>query len=222
MTKNTCTNVIGKAEQCSSMATASAGREHKRVVLTIENKLKILEMIDKSVSYSIIAEKFGRVKSTVGDIKKSKEKILQFRREMVEMRMTNKPKVMKLGYNEKLDQALYLWFKQKRMQGIPVSEPLLCAKATGLNEMLGGDSSSSASEGWKWRFCRRHGIHKLSIQGEKQSDGKKAIDDFEPKFRSYVRMNEFSLFKSSAVMRQVLIFVFCLMLPWRLALRNQQ
>ena len=153
-TKNTCTNVTGRAKQCSSMATASAGGQHKRVILTIENKLKILEMIDKSVSYGIISEKFGTVKSTVGDIKKSKEKILQFRREMVEMGMTNKPKVMKFGYNEKLDQALYLWFKQKRMQGIPVSEPLLCAKATGLNEMLGGDLSSSASEGWKWCFCR--------------------------------------------------------------------
>ena len=80
-------------DECSRMATAtaSAGRDkkkRKRVVLTIEDKLKIIEMIDKSVSYRYR-------KSTVGDIKKSKENILQFRRETVEMEMTNKPKVTK-------------------------------------------------------------------------------------------------------------------------------
>ena len=45
--------------------------EAKGVVLTITDKVKILELLDKSVSYTIIAEKFGVGKSTVGDIKKS-------------------------------------------------------------------------------------------------------------------------------------------------------
>ena len=49
------------------MATASV--ERKRVVLTIADKVKILELLDKSVSYTIIAEKFGIGKKTVGDIK---------------------------------------------------------------------------------------------------------------------------------------------------------
>lgn len=55
------------------MATASVKR--KRVVLTIADKLKILELLDKSVSYAVIA-KFGIGKSTVGDIKKNREKVL--------------------------------------------------------------------------------------------------------------------------------------------------
>ena len=49
---------------------ASTKKKRKRVVLTIEEKVKVLDMLDKSVSYSIIAEKFGIGKSTVSDLKK--------------------------------------------------------------------------------------------------------------------------------------------------------
>ena len=64
------------------MATASVKR--KRVVSTIADKVKILELLDKSVSYTIIAEKFGIGKSTVGDIKDR----VKFKSEMIDMGMT--------------------------------------------------------------------------------------------------------------------------------------
>ncbi len=82
-------------------------------------------MLDKSVSYTVIAEKFGIGKSTVGDVKKNREKILKFQGEMIDMGMSRKAKVMKLGNNQKLDQAVYIWFRQKRMEGVPVSGPML-------------------------------------------------------------------------------------------------
>lgn len=37
------------------------------------------------------------------------------------------------------------------------------------------------SEGWKWAFCKRHGIRKLSFQGEKLSA---ASDQFVPRFKA--------------------------------------
>jgi uncharacterized protein YerC len=49
------------------MATSA---KRKRVVLTIADKVKIIQMLDDSVSYSVIAKKFGIDKSSVGDIKK--------------------------------------------------------------------------------------------------------------------------------------------------------
>lgn len=49
-----------------------------QIVLTIEDKVKIVEMLDKFVSYPVIAEKFGNGKSTIGDIKKNREKTLKF------------------------------------------------------------------------------------------------------------------------------------------------
>ena len=40
---------------------------------------------------------------------------------------------MKLASDGRLDDALYLWFAQKRSQGIPVSDPIIMVKALELN-----------------------------------------------------------------------------------------
>ena len=114
----------------------SVNGKRKRVVLTLTQKLEVLSLLDKSVSYSIICCKFNIGRSTVGDIKRNKEKILQFRKDTVEMGMRHELKSMKLGANEKLDKTLYVWFTQKRMEDIPISGPMLCEKAKLLYEQL--------------------------------------------------------------------------------------
>ena len=103
--------------------------------------MKVLDTLDKSVSYSIIAEKFGIGKSTVSDLKKNKEKICGFQREMMDMGMKRQARTMRLGDDKQLDQALCLclWFKKKRMEGVPVTGPLLCAKALELSRTLNGE-----------------------------------------------------------------------------------
>ena len=119
------------------MATAKK-QKRKRLVLSIEEKVEVVAMLDKDISYTVIMERFGIGKSTVGDIWKNKEKILAFRREMVEMGMSRKAKTMKQG-DQKLDQAAYLWFKQKRMEGVPIIGPMLCQKAVELSKRLYGE-----------------------------------------------------------------------------------
>ena len=138
--------------------------------------MKIVDMLDKSISYTVIAEKFGIGKSTVGDIKKNREKFLKFKSEMVAMGMKKKAKVMRLTYDKQLDQVVYIWFKQKRMQSVPVTGPLLCTKALEISKTMHGETAFTASEGWKWRFCNRHGIRQLSVQGEKLSSDKEEAD----------------------------------------------
>ena len=71
-------------------------------------------MLDKSISYPVIAEKFGICKSTVGDTKKNWEKILKLQSEIINMGMSRKAKVMKLSVDKKFDQALYLLFRQRK------------------------------------------------------------------------------------------------------------
>ncbi len=73
----------------------------------------MLSLLDKSVLYSIICCKFNIGHSTVGDIKRNKEKILQFKKDTVEMGMRHELKSMKLGANEKLDKALYVCLPPK-------------------------------------------------------------------------------------------------------------
>ena len=105
-------------------------------------------------------------------------------------------KVMKLGDDPELEKAVYIWFRQKRMEKVPISGPLLCEKAVELYKTLHKDAKESdfvASEGWKYRFCKRHGIRQLSLQGEKLSADIDAADEFVASFPKFVKEGGYSL-----------------------------
>ncbi len=91
------------------------------VLDTSKDKIEIVKLLDTSISYKVICERYGIGKSTVGDIKKNRLKIMNFKSKMVDMGMTKKAKVMKIGDDQGLDKAVYLWFQQKRMEGVLVS-----------------------------------------------------------------------------------------------------
>ena len=95
-------------------------------------------------------EKYGIERATVSDIKKRMSSLMDFRRQTKEMGLVRT--VKKLGEDPKLDQAVFLWFKQKRAEGIPTSGHILCEKAAKLSKLLLPDVNFKASSGWKWQF----------------------------------------------------------------------
>lgn len=68
--------------------------KHKRVVLSIDDKLDVLRQINKDVSYTIIMEKFGIGRSAVSDIKKNEVRLIAFKRQATDMGMLKKAKAM--------------------------------------------------------------------------------------------------------------------------------
>lgn len=52
---------------------ATGTRKRKQIVLSIKDKVKIIQLLDKSVSYSVIMEKYGIGNSTVSDINKNRK-----------------------------------------------------------------------------------------------------------------------------------------------------
>ena len=58
----------------------------------------------------------------------------------------------------------------------------LCEKTKQFNEQLHAQEATApsftASSGWLWRFCNRHGIHGLRLQGEKLSADTEAPEPF--------------------------------------------
>ena len=172
------------------MATTPSKKKRKRLVLSIQQKLEVIKMLDSSISYTIICEKFGIGRSTISDIKSNRDKLLKFNMELKEMGTKRDVKVMKLGDDPLLDKAVYVWFRQKRMEGVPISGLLLCEKAVVLYKTLHKDAKASnfiASEGWKWRFCKRHGIRQLSFQGEKLSADSDAAVEFTKSFPEFAK-----------------------------------
>ena len=89
---------------------------------------------------------------------------------------------MKTAVNPGLDKALYLWFSQKRSQGLSICGPLLCEKALDFNKKLGGSDSFVASKGWLTNFKNRHAIRQLKLEGESLSPDAKAAADFKKVF----------------------------------------
>ena len=201
-------------DDCSSGANLGANEPHspavkrKCIVLTLKEKLEIIGMLD-TASLSVIAEKYGVGKSTISDIKKNRLKILAFKKEMVDIGLKLKDtKVTKCGNKEKLDKAVYLWFKQKRMEGVPVSGPLLCEKAVQLSKLMFGDAAQfMASDGWKWRFCKRYGIKNLAVHGEKLSGDKVAAKAFVHHFLDVVKNEKLSVHQILTVMKRVYISI---------------
>ena len=52
------------------------------------------------------------------------------------MGMKKQAKVMKVSDDQRLDQAVFLWFRQKRSEGVQISGPLSCEKALELSRIL--------------------------------------------------------------------------------------
>ena len=143
--------------------------KRKKIVLNIEQKLEVIDLLQKGASYSTVADKYGIGRSTIADIRKSAEKLRSFKQRMTEMGVKDvKVKAMKIGAHEKLDEGLYIWFRQQREKDVPVTGVLLQEKAKLLYERLYPDATTpfSASTGFRSRFMKRHNLRCISILGE--------------------------------------------------------
>ncbi|XP_062523895.1 jerky protein homolog-like [Corticium candelabrum] len=175
--------------------TKKTKRAHK--TLTIEQKVAILDELG-SASYSVLCERYGIGRSTISDIKRKESELRQYERKLTEMGTSRLAKTMKLSTYEELERAVFMWFRQTREKGIPVSGPLLQAKALQLHEKLKESSQEEdfgnfvASSGWLWRFCKRHCIRQLALQGEKLSADKPAADQFVLRFQAFVKDSDYS------------------------------
>ena len=107
--------------------------------------------------------------------------------------MKEEIKSIKLGANPDLDKAVYVWFCQIRLEGVPISGSILCEKAKQLRCKLNCNGPFLASEGWKWRFCKWSCIRSLSMEGEKLSADRPAAESFISTFSQFVIENNLCL-----------------------------
>ena len=92
-----------------------------RVVLTLEQKEEILRALEEGVSGAELASKYRVDMSTISRIESKGEDIKGFIRDLRNRDGPSSAKVMKTAADGKLDEAVFLWYVQKRLQGFPVS-----------------------------------------------------------------------------------------------------
>lgn len=169
-----------------------ANSSHKRIVLTLSDKIEILQRLKNAVKASSLCKEFNVAKSTISNIKKTESKIVKYRAEMTgNERNKSKKKTISAAENTVLYNAVYIWFLQQRALGIPIIGPILCEKTLQLNEKLDAQSDFRTSTGWLRNFKRHNGIM-FNIQGEKLSANKNAVGTFKKELQEIIREGNYS------------------------------
>ncbi|KAM8950753.1 tigger transposable element-derived protein 7 isoform 1-T3 [Lycaon pictus] len=157
----------------------------KYTTLNLEEKMKVLSRIEAGRSLKSVMDEFRISKSTFYDIKKNKKLILDFvlKQDMPLVGAEKRKRTTGAKYGD-VDDAVYMWYQQKRSAGIPVRGVELQAAAERFAQCF-GRTDFKASTGWLFRFRNRHAIGNQKVCGEQSLSS--ASENVEP-FRQNLYM----------------------------------
>ena len=155
-------------------------RKHK--TLTLKDKLDILDKLEKGFSGKALAQEYGVGNATISDFKRQKDKIREFARKHLPSNITEKSggvvaRTMKTSKYAKLDEAVYKWWSQMTASGLSVRGVDITDAAEKLAIDLGIKDFKS-SDGWLWRFRRRHSLGNRVVRGEAASAPTDEVEPF--------------------------------------------
>uniref|UniRef100_A0A2K5CCU4 HTH psq-type domain-containing protein n=1 Tax=Aotus nancymaae TaxID=37293 RepID=A0A2K5CCU4_AOTNA len=145
--------------------------KRKRVVLTIKDKPDIIKKLEEGISFEKLSVVYGIGESTARDIKKNKERTINYANSSDPTSGVSKCKSMKSSTYEELDRVMIEWFNQQKTDGIPVS---------------GTICDFNALAGWLIQFKQHHGIPKAAGKGTKLKGDETAASDFCGNFQEFV------------------------------------
>lgn len=151
-------------------------------MITIEEKLEAVKRIKNGEILRTVAADFGVGVSTVSDWVKMKNKF-----EEHASKMPNK-KTMKTCQNDKVNEAVFLWFTQQREKGVTLSGPVIQEKAKMLSGLMGEEGEGfKASAGWLEKWKNRYGVRQVNVCGEKLSADVDAADIFKTEMHEFMQ-----------------------------------
>ena len=145
-------------------ATGKKGVKRKKEPQTFETKYKAISEVEKGQkSKSAIAKEFNIPASTLSTWLKNATSIKESYH-----KFGPKRKNSKVGSFDDVENAILKWFSNVREQNVPVSGPILLAKAEEFSQKLEIENFK-ASTGWLERFKERNGITFKKVCGEAKS-----------------------------------------------------
>lgn len=94
----------------------SGKKKRKHLCLSIAQKVKLLEKLDRGVSVKRLMEEYGVGMTTIYDLKKQKDKLLKFYAESDEPRLMKTRKTLHKAKNEDVDCVLKECIHQRRSE----------------------------------------------------------------------------------------------------------
>lgn len=142
---------------------------NKRKAYSMKEKLEIINKVKNGISKASISKDFGIPEGTIRGWIAEESKLNSFVNKLDEDATLNRKKI-RLGKHEGVDKFLYQWFIKKRKQGICLTGPDLKARAEKFHKNLNLGGIFKASDGWLWRWRKRHGISQIIPNKEKSKE----------------------------------------------------
>lgn len=156
------------------------GTKRKHNTISIQDKVDVLKKLDCGVPVRHLCATYSIGRTTVIDIKRQKEKILQFYTNSDSKKQMSFRKTMKDVKSTEHDRIMLEWYKQRKSDGFNLSSSMFKEQAKLFHEELKLEYKYDYNNGWLSRFKKRHGIaiQKMCGQKEKQSINEERVDKF--------------------------------------------
>lgn len=158
-------------------------------VMTLQQKVEILNLLDGGMSYACCARKYSVNESTIRYIKKRGALV----RSAVCDGASEWAKNTSYIRDEaviKMEKALAVWMENANRRRIPMSQSFIREKAMSLYARFVPDNDTShhfkASRGWFNNFRRRYGYHNVTMSGEAASADQEAAKEYPKTFADIV------------------------------------
>ena len=172
-------NIFPKPQQKNMASPSTSGL--KRKILSLNDKMKVIQMNRAGKSCRKIAEEFGVGKTQVQNI--VKEKALIETEVASGSNLKNKYTKLRKTGNEEINDTIWKWFCEVRSRNIPVTGKLIQEKARSVaSERQIVDFR--ASNGWLEAFKRRNNIRLAAISGEGNDVDVNTVEDWKKRLPS--------------------------------------
>ncbi|XP_069105391.1 tigger transposable element-derived protein 4-like [Argopecten irradians] len=146
----------------------------KRKVLTLNDKIEAIKLLDAGKPAYKVAQDFGVGKTQIQNLRKRKLELIND----FENNVPGESKRRRyLTGNEEINSLTYEWFKDASARRINISGPLLKTKALNFAEDL-GKTDFKASQGWLQSFTKRFNIVFGSMSGERGDVNKQTVAEW--------------------------------------------
>ncbi|XP_033229782.1 jerky protein homolog-like [Belonocnema kinseyi] len=189
-----------KFKEESEGETSKENRKRKYVRLSIKDKCRLVQDVEKGMLKRDAAKKYNIDQAAVTYILQKKDEYLNANGNNCLEKRTRLTK----GQHHVMEMALVAWIKQQRSRGITVNGPMIREKASMLNEQLikversekdqslelsKPEKKFTASDGWLTKFKARHGMREVRLASADTESADKA--GFE--IRQFLVENGYSL-----------------------------
>ncbi|KAF0746713.1 tigger transposable element-derived protein 1-like [Aphis craccivora] len=172
--------------------------KRRRKVLTLVQKIEILDKIKSGDTVASLARKYEMNESSVREIRKNEVAI---RRSVMESAPISSKTcfITRDVMVEKTEKALNIWIEDQTQKKVPLSSIIIREKAKQLHQHFTssskGDSENSsflASKGWFEKFKNRCNLHNVKLVGESASADHLAAKNFPIELKNVIEQGGYT------------------------------